>query len=138
MQELPFEQLSRPGGGRVKPVEHAELLVEERLLGGVRENVPGLGNKPESMIGVGKVVPVRVEKESESAVLSRDEFEVLSVVSELENRVPVGLLTVEVDPRVAGEERVGNGDYLLGCLESRVGLSGSDRETLSPLQVTCR
>lgn len=138
MQELPLEQLSRPGGGRVEPVEHAQLVVIEGLLGRVREDVPGLGDEPEGVIGVREAVPVRVEQESESAVLSRNEFEVLCVVGELQDRVPVGLLAVAADPGVAGEKRVGNGDYLLGGLQSRVGLSGSDREALGPVQVTCR
>ncbi|KAM1121120.1 hypothetical protein PS2_002808 [Malus domestica] len=90
------------------------------------------------MIGVREAIPVGVQQESESAVLSRDDFEVLSVLGELENSVPVGLLVLVVDLGFSGEESVGDGDYLLGGLEPRVGLSGSDREGLSPLQVMRR
>ncbi|TQD87117.1 hypothetical protein C1H46_027336 [Malus baccata] len=71
-------------------------------------------------------------------VLSRDDFEVLSVLGELENSVPVRLLVLVVDLGFNGEKSVGDGNYLLGGLEPGVSLSGSDRESLGLLQVMRR
>ena len=58
-------------------------MIVDGLLVGVREDVPGLGDQPEGVIGIREAIPMRVQQESESAVLSRDDFEVLSVLCEL-------------------------------------------------------
>ncbi|KAM1040377.1 hypothetical protein FF1_029623 [Malus domestica] len=79
-----------------------------------------------------------VQQKSELTVLSRDDFEVLSVLGELENSVPVGLLVLVVDLGFSGEKNVGDDDYLLGSLEPGVSISGSDHEGLGLLQVMRR
>ncbi|KAM1013339.1 hypothetical protein EV1_042925 [Malus domestica] len=132
----PLEQLSRLGWGRVESVEYAQLVVVHGLLGGVKDDVPGLGDQPEGIIR--EAIPMGVQQKSESTVLSRDDFEVLSVLGELENSVPVGLLVLVVDLGFNGEKSVGDGNYLLGGLEPGVSLSGSDRESLGLLQVMRR
>lgn len=54
-----------------------------------------------------EAIAVRVEEESESAVLSRDELDALSVPRELEHAVPVMEI---VDPLFSGDEGVRHGD----------------------------
>ena len=43
----------------------------------------------------------------------------------LRDRVPVAVV---VDPLLAGDERVGDGEDLVSSVERRVGLAGPDRE----------
>ncbi|KAM0956356.1 hypothetical protein ACFX2A_025145 [Malus domestica] len=103
-----------------------------------KEDVPGLGDQPKGIISVREAIPVGVQQNSESTVLSRDDFEVLSVLGELENSVPVGLLVLVIDLGFNGEKSVSDGDYLLSGLEPGVSLSGSNLEGLALLQVMRR
>lgn len=61
----------------------------------------------------------------------------MSEASELENRVPVMVLvTVGGDyDGLAGDDRVGDGEDLVGSLETRVVLTCADRKAAGPLEV---
>lgn len=74
----------------------------------VREDVPGVGDEAEGLIGVRETVAARVEEDGEAAVLSGDELGVVSEADEAEDGVPVG--EIGTDARFAGDESVGDGE----------------------------
>ena len=71
-----------------------------------------------------------VEEDGEAAVVGGNEVRVGGEVGELEDGVPVAAATV--DPLIAGDERVSDGQDLLGGLEQRLGVARTDREGLAP------
>lgn len=83
------------------------------------------------MIGEGERVLLGIEQESEAAVLIRDELGIMALVgSHLEDAVPVDVLVV--DPLLAGDESVGDGEDLLRLYEARVRISGPGRKRFAP------
>lgn len=102
------------------------LTIVQCLPRGIGEDVPGVGDEPEGLIGVGEPVPAGVEEDGEPAVLSGDELGVVSEADEAEDGVPVG--EIGADARFAGEESVGDGeDELGGIYEGVIGLACADR-----------
>ncbi|QHO28608.1 uncharacterized protein DS421_7g218170 [Arachis hypogaea] len=88
--------LDPAGNGEVDSGEEGELLVVVGLLDWVREHRPGVGNELKGVVGVRKAALVRVEEESEAAVVALDEVEVVGAAVHLEDAVPIELVVVGV------------------------------------------
>lgn len=124
--------LSRSGGG-----VHTQRVIVIGFLRRVGQDGPRIADEPESIISVGDTVPFRVEEECKPPVLGGDEVEAVSQRGELQDGVPVVL--VSDSPGLAGYKGIGHGDYLVSELDpdTRVGVTRPDREGLGTVQVTC-
>lgn len=96
--------------------------IELRLLRRRREHLPCVHHEPERLIGVREAVFVRVEEESEAAVLLLDQIGVgggLVRILDLEDFVPVRLV-VDAIIRGGSEQDVDHGEDLIGAFEERL------------------
>lgn len=105
--------------------EEVDLFIVEGLLGLVRQDGPRMGHEPKSLVGVGVLVLVRVEKKSHPAVLLFDEIEVVGTAVHLKDSVPI---VVVVHAPLGGQQYVDDGQDLIGAFQEGLRLLGQDGE----------